>query len=176
MNNEEKEFRITTDKVREYYVENMIEALMGDGEIDDGTHLTKGLTDTFNLWLAEVWADGYDKGVASRNHVVGSMPGGMVGWTRDGYERASHAATEVLNEIAKAGWAEPAIFPTIPGELRMEWLTEHSHTVLTVDNNACFFAFHLDIETGEEACIEPVGTKNAVAFLENFIQMNTKVN
>ncbi len=52
----------------------------------------------------------------------------------------------------------------------MEWLTEHSHTVLTVDNDANFYAFHLNVETDEEASDEPVGPKNAVAFVERFIK------
>jgi hypothetical protein len=83
---------------------------------------------------------------------------------------ASLAALEVLDTITKAGWAQPSIFPQLDGEVRMEWLTDHSHTVLTVDNDNHFWAFHLNVETDEEASDEPVDPKNAVAFLGRFIK------
>lgn len=80
------------------------------------------------------------------------------------------AALEVLDAISDAGWAEPAIFPALDGGVRMEWLTDHEHTVLTVDNDAHFYGFHLNDETDEEAIDEPVGVKSAVAFVEKFIK------
>jgi hypothetical protein len=52
----------------------------------------------------------------------------------------------------------------------MEWLTEHAHTVLTVDNDARFYGYHLNGETDEEAIDEPVGVKSALAFVERFIK------
>ncbi len=79
---------------------------------------------------------------------------------------ALEAALEVLTSISGAGWNEPAIFPALDGGVRMEWLTENSHTVLTVDNEAHFYAFHLNAETDEEAIEEPVGASDALRFVE----------
>lgn len=83
---------------------------------------------------------------------------------------AVEAALSVLDSITESGWQEPAIFPSLDGGVRMEWLSDNEHTVLTVDNDANFYAFHLNDETDEEAIEEPVGVKNALAFLERFVQ------
>lgn len=80
------------------------------------------------------------------------------------------AAIEALDAISDAGWPEPAIFPSLDGGVRMEWLSNHEHTVLTVDNNVHFYGFHLNDETDEEAIDEPVGVKSALAFVERFIK------
>lgn len=82
---------------------------------------------------------------------------------------AIQAALEVLDGIVEYGWAEPALFPSLEGGVRMEWLTEHSHTVLTVDNDAHFDAFHLNVDTGEEAFDEPAGVNAALEFVGRFI-------
>ena len=81
---------------------------------------------------------------------------------------ALQAALEVLTSITSAGWQEPAIFPDLDGGVRMEWLTDNSHTVLTVDNDVHFYGFHLNADTDEEAIEEPIGVRDALRFVERF--------
>lgn len=82
---------------------------------------------------------------------------------------AVQAALEVLTAISESGWEEPAIFADLDGGVRMEWLFEGQHLVITVDNDAQFYGFFLNGSTDEEASEEPAGVAAALEFIERFV-------
>lgn len=51
----------------------------------------------------------------------------------------------------------------------MEWLTDTSHAVLTVDDDAHFFAYFVNDQTDEEVSEEPIGAPAAIAFVDRFV-------
>jgi len=66
------------------------------------------------------------------------------------------AALAVLDLITERGYGTPSIFADVEGGVRMEWLTDVSHTVLSVDNDSLFTTYHLNLETGEEDYVEKI--------------------
>lgn len=78
-------------------------------------------------------------------------------------------ALEVLNHVTEQHKTEPGLFASPEGGVRMEWLTDTSHTVLTVDDDAHFFAYFVNDETDEEVSEEPSGASAAIAFVDRFV-------
>lgn len=78
-------------------------------------------------------------------------------------------ALEVLNHVTEQHKTEPGVFASPEGGVRLEWLTDTRHTVLTVENDAHFFAYSVDDETDEEISEEPVGAPAAIAFVDRFV-------
>jgi hypothetical protein len=78
-------------------------------------------------------------------------------------------ALEVLNHVTAQHKMEPGLFASPEGGVRMEWLTDTSHTVLTVDDDAHFFAYFVNDQTDEEVSEEPIGAPAAIAFVDRFV-------
>jgi hypothetical protein len=78
---------------------------------------------------------------------------------------------ELLDAVTDAGYQTPSIFADIEGGVRLEWLSDISHTTMTIDPDAMISGYHLNISSGTEALEEGVAGKlDALAFLQEFIR------
>ncbi|GEM_PF-1260272 len=83
--------------------------------------------------------------------------------------QALQLALVVLNSITEQNKPEPGLFASPEGGVRMEWLTDTTHTVLSIESDAHFFAYHVDDATDEEVSEEPVGPDAAISFVDRFV-------
>ncbi|MEV4777408.1 hypothetical protein [Microbacterium sp. LWH12-1.2] len=83
---------------------------------------------------------------------------------------ALEAALSILNSVSEQSLAKPSIFAEEDGGVRLEWLTSVSHSVLSVNNDAVFSAYHLNVATGEESDADAVvGAEAALNFIHGYI-------
>lgn len=119
---------------------------------------------------ANLFARGDNKWASRLMRFAALQPGWASHGDGERIEVASlQLALEVLNHVTAQRKPEPGLFASPEGGVRLEWLTESTHTVLDVENDAHFFAYFVNDATDEEVSEEPVGAPAAIEFVDRFV-------
>lgn len=78
-------------------------------------------------------------------------------------------ALEVLAHVTEKHLAEPGLYPSPDGGVRLEWLTHTSHAVLSIEDDLHFLATFVDDEQNVFVSEELTGSQGAIGFVDRFI-------
>lgn len=95
------------------------------------------------------------------------------GWLDGDGERVEvpplQAALVVLEKFTSDQLATPGLYADPDGGVRLEWLTETSHTVLRIGNTLELSCFHLDGQSRARASEKPSDLPGAMTFVRGYI-------
>lgn len=78
---------------------------------------------------------------------------------------AIEMARDILNGLPGDVVPRPQAFPTVEGGVQLEWLSNSSHTELTISPDIAVAVHHFDAATNESHADRPVGVPAVLAFL-----------